>query len=161
MGDNAFDGPEVRTIWIGCMASVIPPATTIFFGALFSWIRSYPERRWVWVMIHTSATINSVRWRVPAWKYCTPLCVDLFPWNPVCKAQIQPSSSLPHSMKGKQLGLSDLIMKGLNSFTDTVVWETLRYGMMASVDALVNENTDVYIETQNSELCYRYRSIFG
>jgi hypothetical protein len=33
--------------------------------------------------------------------------------------------------------------------------------MMASVDALVNENTDVYIETQNSELCYRYRSIFG
>lgn len=37
--------PVVSAIWIGCMTSIIPPSTTIFFRTLFSGICSYPERK--------------------------------------------------------------------------------------------------------------------
>lgn len=87
--------PVVSAIWIGCMASVIPPATTVFFGTLLSWISSDPERRWVSVMIHTSTAINSDLWGGPTWKCCAQLCVELFPLSPVWKAQIQQSSHCP------------------------------------------------------------------
>lgn len=108
--------PVVSAIRIGCMASVIPPAAAIFFWALLSWICSYPERRRVWVMIHTSTIVNSDLPGVPTRKYRTQLCGGLSPSSPVCKAQVQQSSSLPSTMQRKQLGLSGLIVKGPSTF---------------------------------------------
>lgn len=93
--------PVVSAIWIGCMTSIIPPSTTIFFRTLFSGICSYPERKclgllelqyyWVYSLQNTHRRV---------------LCTVFFHSGFLSKIKLKHKRpSLPYSKKERELGL--------------------------------------------------------
>ena len=92
--------PVVSAIGIGCMTSVIPPSTTIFFRTLLSGICSFPEMKFVWSYYNCSA-LKLILCKA----HRGVLGAIFLPSDSIWKVTIMHQGlSVPYSKKGRWLG---------------------------------------------------------